>query len=103
MKELKQHFEGKSEVKGYIFRQLERTETGYIYEVTLPDVPKKHYEVFMRKENRRFGVISYPRSSSFGLWAWTYPTLIEAREKLAEITQAKNMPNLHRVTGVLAS
>ncbi len=103
MKELETTFSGRGEVKGFSFRQVERTGRAYIYEVTHPDVAKPHFEVFKRKENSRFGVISYPKANAFGLWAWTYPTLEMARQKLAVISQAKNRPNLHHVTGVLAS
>ena len=102
MKELKQYFEGRGEEKGYIFWQLERTKHGYLYKVTHSDTKKPHYEVFRRRENNRFGVVSYPKSNAFGLWAWTYPTLEMARQKLAEITPPQNTENLHHVSGVLA-
>ncbi len=94
VEELCDHFEGRGEVSGYSFRQVARTDIGYIYEVRHPDVKKPHYEVFKRKENSRFGVISYPRSSAFGIWAWTYPTLEMARQKLEEISQAINDTSL---------
>ena len=102
MKELKQYFEGKGEVKGYLFWQLERTKHGYLYKATHSDTKKPHYEVFRRRENDRFGVVSYPKANAFGIWAWTYFTLAEAREKLAEITHPQNMLDLHPVTAVLA-
>ena len=103
MKELQTTFIGRGEVKGFLFRQIERTERAYIYEVSHPDVKKPHYEVFRRRENDRFGAVSYPKANAFGIWAWTYFTLAEAREKLAEITHPQNMLDLHPVTAVLAS
>jgi hypothetical protein len=68
LKELPLEFDGRGEVRGYHFRQLKRSENAYLYLVTSETT--KHYEVFERKENPRYGCISYPASPSFGLWAW---------------------------------
>jgi hypothetical protein len=101
MKELMQSFEGKGEVSGFRFRQIANTSAGYIYEARHQEVKKPHYEVFKRRVNHRFGLISYPRAKAFGLWAWTYPTLELAQKKLKDISQSQNTENLYPVTGVL--
>jgi len=93
MKELETLLQGRGVVRDFTFRQIERTERGYIYEVSHPDVPKPHYEVFLRKINRRFGSISYPSGEAFGIWAWTYPNLQQARAKLVELTRGETCPN----------
>ena len=102
MKQLQKEFIGRGEVRGFTFKQIERTEKAYLYEVTQPYADKPHYEVFRHKINKRFGVVSYPFSGEgFGRWAWTYKSLSEAREKLAEITWGKTCPNLPPVSRVL--
>jgi hypothetical protein len=85
MRELKKIIHGTGEVKGFTFRQVALTKSGYIYEVTHPEVKKPHYEVFRRRENHRFGLISYPRAKAFGRWAWTYNDLCSAKNKLYSI------------------
>lgn len=102
MRELKETFYGRAEVKGFIFRQVARTDCAYIYAVMPPGVKKPHYEVFRRKENHYFGVVRYPTANAFGFWAWTYPTLEMAQEKLRDLSPPQNTENLHHVSGVLA-
>ncbi len=85
MRELEMNFSGKGEVRGFMFRQVAKSERGYIYEVTHPDVVTPHYEVFKRRVNHRFGLISYPRAKAFGRWAWTYNDLCSAKNKLYSI------------------
>ena len=85
MKELALEFMGRGEVAGYKFRQVARNKQGYLYQVYHSDEKKSHYEVFRRRENERFDVVSYPRSTSFGAWAWTFPEIEAARKKLAEL------------------
>lgn len=95
MRELETTFIGRGEVRGFQFKQIDRTPSGYLYEVTCNgDI---HFEVFKRIENRRFDIVSYPGSKAFGLWAWTYPTLELARQKLAEISHS-NIENQPYVT-----
>lgn len=83
MKELKEYFSGRGQVKGYVFSQIKKTEHGYIYEVRGDGT--RHYEVFERRINLMYDCISYPRDKSFGIWAWTCMTLERAEEKLSEI------------------
>ena len=82
LRELPVEFVGVGEVRGFLFRQVSRTMFGYIYEVRVPGTEKCHYEVFRRMENARFGCVSYPKSKSFGAWAWCCDSLAKARERL---------------------
>ena len=85
MKELEKKFEGKGEVKGYVFEQIDKTSNAYIYRIFNHEFNTLYFEVFKRKENTRFDVVSYPNSNSFGIWAWTYNDQIRAYEKFNEI------------------
>lgn len=76
MRELKEDFIGKGEVKGFEFTQLKKTEKGYIYSVNKGE--SIHFEVFKHKYNKRFDCISYPKTRSFGVWAWTVGTFEDA-------------------------
>lgn len=69
MKELETEFAGRGEVKGFTFKQIDRTDDAYLYEITGSGL--KHYEVFERRENSQFGTISYPSAKAFGIWAYT--------------------------------
>ena len=80
MKQLQQQFQGRGEVKGYTFTQIRVTDKGFIYSKELNG--SLSYEVFKRKENKRFDCISYPTSNSFGVWAWDCKTLERAEEIL---------------------
>lgn len=79
IKQLEKEFPGKSEVKGFSFRQITKSDKAYLYEVDVNG--KKHYEVFKHKINTQFGCISYPNSKSFGNWAWTKNALKEAQDQ----------------------
>jgi hypothetical protein len=89
MKELPVHFEGKGQVKGYAFTQISKTDKGFIYEVEQGGY--KHYEVFKKLLNRRFGTVSYPTDKAFGVWAWTSMSLEKAKAKLLTIKHQKGM------------
>lgn len=80
VRELPLAFVGKGEVKGFEFRQIEKCDRGYLYEVTQPESGYTYFEVFKRRVNDRFGVVSYPLSASFGRWAWTTPSRDRAYE-----------------------
>jgi hypothetical protein len=84
MKELRESFEGKGEMKGFIFTQLQKTDKCYLYEVKT----EGHigYEVFQHKINTHFNCISYPSSKAFGVWAWYFRDKNKAITKLKEIT-----------------
>ncbi len=96
MRELPLTFDGKGEVKDFLFTQLKRSNFGYIYEVfAFSDT--RWYEVFTRKENTRFDTITYPNSKSFGMWAWTCRTLKRAEEILHEIDESHYKLSLKRI------
>ena len=79
LKELPIEFIGRGEVKGFTFKQLERSNTACIYEVT-DTLSEKWYEVFKLKINKRFSCYAYPKSKSFGVSAWTCKTLDKANK-----------------------
>jgi len=83
IKELKKEFLGIGEVRGYKFSQISQTSRAFIYEVSYGEC--KHFEVFKKRINSRFGCVSYPSSRGFGIWAWTYSTLNKAIEKFNQL------------------
>lgn len=87
MKELKKEFTGIGEVRGFMFKQLEFNGYAYLYEVKNCEANKVHYEVFERVENESFDCVSYPKSKSFGVWAWCINDYEKAKKKFEEITQ----------------
>jgi hypothetical protein len=89
MKELKEYFTGRGQVKGYIFNQIKRTDYAYLYEV-LQD-GRIHYEVFKRKENTLYDCVSYPTDKAFGVWAFTCMTRDSAFRKLIELTREERL------------
>ena len=78
MKELKTEFIGRAEVKGFIFKQLQSSDKGYLYQVNAGE--SQYYEIFKKKINTQFDCISYPKSTSFGMWAYTTYKLDRAEE-----------------------
>lgn len=80
---LKQEFLGTGEVKGFKFRQIMVAKRAFLYEVDTGSI--KYYEVFRKVINHRFACISYPRSKSFGIWAWNYPSLEKAINKFNQL------------------
>lgn len=86
MRELPMEFVGVGEVRGFRFRRVEATPLGFIYEVVIPACGRKHWEVFRRVENVRFGCVSYPKSKSFGAWAWCCSSLWDAKQILASFS-----------------
>lgn len=86
MRELPAEFVGVGEVRGFQFRQVSRTDFGYIYEVVMPDSGLRHWEVFRRVENVRFDCVSYPKSKSFGAWAWCCSSYEKAKSILASFS-----------------
>ena len=96
MKELQESFIGEGEVRGFIFTQLQKSPTAYLYEVKVPsketgEIIEIHYEVFSRKENvqPRLNIsnVSYPKRNSFGAWAWTTSSLDRANEIFSKLNQ----------------
>ena len=84
MKQLQKQFEGRGEVKGYSFNQLFATDKAYIYALS-DENGISHYEVFKHVENTQFNCISYPRSNSFGIWAWCTKSIERAMDKFNQL------------------
>lgn len=82
VKELPLEFTGIGEVRGFKFSQFQKSDKGYIYQVT--DGGQPWFEVFQRKINQ-FGGVFYPKAKSFGLWAWSTRNLGTAIEKLESL------------------
>ena len=80
MKQLRKEFDGIGEVRGFSFKQICETEKGFIYEKTGYNC--KTWEVFKRIENTQYDCISYPKSASFGIWAWNVSSIEKAQDKL---------------------
>jgi hypothetical protein len=81
--ELPLEFMGKGEVKSMFFTQLRGSDKGFLYSVM--NMGSVHYEVFERKVNSQYGGVSYPRSKSFGKWAWSYYSLDRALLKFTSL------------------
>ena len=95
IKELGKEFIGMGEVRGFKFVRIESLQHAYLYEVLSDD--KMYYEVFKRVNSPvciDFGKRlysdtdfkeTYPKSSQFGVNAWTYKDLESAISKLVDI------------------
>lgn len=93
-------FVGVGEVKGFNFNLVKRDDKAAIYRVTSPS-GNVYYEVFKRKfspvcidfQNRIYSETeeneSYPKSTHFGLSAWTYPNIEGAEQRFNEINKNK--------------
>lgn len=86
IKELRSSFGGVGEVKGFLFDKVLDNGRAYIYAVTC-DGGSVHYEVFERRVNERFGVVSYPKSNAFGDWAYTCTRFCDAIRRFEELTE----------------
>ena len=80
MRGLRKEFIGKGEVKGDSFKMIKESDKAYLFARTNKS-GVTHYEVFKRVENTRFGVVSYPTSKAFGLWAWSIFSKSQAEQK----------------------
>lgn len=84
MRLLEEKFTGRGEVKGFRFTRLKQNQQAFLYKVE--NSTTVWYEVFERKVNKQFDCESYPRSKSFGLWAWTTSSLERALDLFTETT-----------------
>jgi hypothetical protein len=94
---LPQTFEGIGEVKGFKFTQLAKEENAYLYEVNTG--ASTHFEVFERVSSpicidfvkRTYSDTdfkeSYPKSNSFGIWAFSILNHQRAVMKLNELNE----------------
>lgn len=83
IKLLPEQFTGRGEVRGFLFTQLEATDKAFLYKVE--DEGAIYYEVFIKRENTRYGNVSYPTAHAFGKWAWIYRKKEKALKKLSEL------------------
>lgn len=89
---LESNFDGKGEVKGFVFQQVKESDFGYIYNVKTGN--RSYYEVFQKKSNpvcidfdkriyseTEFKEV-YPNSKQFGITAWHSENLESAEIRL---------------------
>lgn len=86
---LKDKFEGKGEKSGYFFNKLHESDSGFMYEISSNLSNTKHYEVFIKRINTQFDCISYPKSNSFGKYAWCYTDYNKAITKFNNLNTIK--------------
>jgi len=91
MIQLEVNFIGRGEVKGFIFTQINKSDKAYVYLVDCDGC--EHYEVFKYRENKQFNCISYPKTGSFGLWAWTYKNYYLAIDKFMSLNIESEVNN----------
>ena len=99
IKELPFQFTGIGEVKEIEFIQITGGEFAYIYKVFNGN---PYFEVFERKNSpvcidftkRIYSETefkeTYPKSKSFGVWAWTFSNIEDAFEKYNQINKPKS-------------
>jgi len=92
VEKLKDSFIGSGEVKGHKFTKVHQDDKNYIYRVETGN--RKYFEVFKKRSrpkvidflNRVFSedtvVEGYPKSNSFGINAWTCPTIEDCKKHL---------------------
>lgn len=85
MRDLELQFEGRGEVKQYSFLQVKSSDAGYIYKLSCKETGRSHYEVFKKKINEQYNTVSYPRSKSFGIWAWCCTDFHKALSRYSKI------------------
>lgn len=82
MKQLEKHIRR----NGYDYEQVVVEPYGYIYAQKM-DGKVIAYEVFEHMENEYYQCVSFPSNEAFGNWAWTYPTLDRAYERLHSLNK----------------
>lgn len=90
---LEDRISGTGEVRGFLFTKEFENDKGYVYKVDTGD--STHFEAFYKKESpicidfekRIFSETEmkevYPKSNSFGVWAWSVPSLERGIEKIS--------------------
>ena len=98
MKELELQFDGKGEVLGTKFRQLQKSDKAYLYELKDVETNKIYYEVFERRISKESEFVIngtlikyeekeiYPKSNAFGDWAWCCNSFEKAQIKFIELS-----------------
>jgi hypothetical protein len=95
---LKKQFIGGGEVKEFKFTQIHFSTLAYLYEIDLGN-GNIHFEVFKAKnapvcinfEKRLYSDENfkdiYPKSKSFGVWAWCFKNKEKALNKFKELNK----------------
>ena len=96
MIKLEKEFIGVGEVKGFKFKMLFENEKAFMYEISYENedgYTSKWYEVFERRVSKATDTIMngimvhfdereiYPKSNSFGVWAWCINNYDKAKAK----------------------
>jgi len=106
MKELEIEFKGTGEVSNFTFKQIASSTRGYVYEIR--DLNNdRHYETFQRKEQQKSDtvikgmkvsfdeMVIYPKSSSFGDWAWCFKSIESAMSRFDELCKSEPEQSEH--------
>lgn len=91
MKLLDLKFSGKGEVKGFTFKQVQKSNTAYIYEVNSGS--SIYYEVFTRVVNNKYQKEVYPMAKHFSIWAWTQMNYESAKRKFNQLNTVNDVLN----------
>jgi len=71
---------------GFDYRQILKNDKAYIYSQSL-NGKIIAYEVFEHKVNEYYNCVSFPGNGAFGVWAWTYHNLENAKSKFNQISR----------------
>ena len=91
MKLLEKEFSGKGEVRGFEFKQVQKSNTAYIYEVN--SWCSIYYEVFRRVVNTKRQKEVYPLAKHFSIWAWTVMNYEDAKRKFNQLNTVNDVLN----------
>jgi hypothetical protein len=83
MKLLEKEFIGRGEVRGLEFKQVQKSNTAYIYEVNSGS--SIYYEVFTRVVNNKYQKEVYPLAKHFSIWAWAHMNYEDAKRKFNQL------------------
>ena len=92
MKLLEKEFTGRGEVRGFEFKQVQKSNTAYIYEVN--SGCNIYYEVFSRVVNTKRQKEVYPLAKHFSIWAWTVMNYEDAKRKFNQLNADNDVFNL---------
>ena len=83
MKLLEKESTGRGEVRGFEFKQVQKSNTAYIYEVNSGS--SIYYEVFTRVVNNKYQKEVYPMAKHFSIWAWAHMNYEDAKRKFNQL------------------
>ena len=91
MKLLDLEFPGKGEVRGFEFKQVQKSNTAYVYEVNSGTTI--YYELFRRVVNTKRQKEVYPSAKHFSIWAWTQMNYEDAKKKFNQLNADNDVSN----------